>query len=168
MIHVVSPTYSFEVQETSRPDEGFFGGEGLEHDMRLAASQGRLFGILNGCNYSAAEKDKLSYSEYLTEAEKCIFKWMSKSHLIETKHYIAHQRVSNWKALKEKAIVSSVGRITDQKVLLLMQKSANGIVLDDLALVADKFNSNIVILGSGDPYIESQFMQVMARRDNFE
>ena len=24
VIHVVSPTYSFEVQETSRPDEGFF------------------------------------------------------------------------------------------------------------------------------------------------
>lgn len=166
VIHVVSPTYSFEVQETSRPDEGFFGGEGLEHDMRLAASQGRLFGILNGCNYSLVDKGKLSYSEYLSEAEKCIFKWMSKSNLIETKHYIAHQRVSNWKALKEKAIVSSVGRITDQKVLLLMQKSANGIVLDDLALVADKFNSNIVILGSGDPYIESQFMQVMARREN--
>lgn len=166
VIHVVSPTYSFEVQESSRPDEGFFGGEGLEHDMRLAASQGRLFGILNGCNYDRVEKPTIGYFDYLNEAEKCIFKWMSKSHILETKQYIAHQRLLAWKEVPEKPIISSIGRITDQKVLLLLQKSNQGIVLDDLALIADKHNTNIIILGSGDPYIESQLMQVMARRDN--
>ncbi|TMO55674.1 glycogen synthase [Pseudoalteromonas phenolica] len=166
VVHVVSPTYSSEVQETSRPDEGFFGGEGLEHDMRLASSQRRLFGILNGCNYTSIDNSAVSYHTYLNEAEKCIFKWMSKSPLVETKHYIAHQRVTKWKSFDKKPIISSIGRITDQKVLLLIQKSSNGIVLDDLALIADKYKSNIVILGSGDPYIESQFMQVMARREN--
>ncbi|TMN91453.1 glycogen synthase [Pseudoalteromonas phenolica] len=166
VIHVVSPTYKLEVQEPSRPDEGFFGGEGLDHDMHQAAEQGRLFGILNGCDYSHNQKKSSSYEEYLNEAENCLFKWMSKSFQLETKHYIAHQRINSWRNSPPKPLITSIGRITSQKVLLLIQKSNNGIVLDDLAIKAAEYNSNIIILGSGDSYIESKFMQVMARREN--
>ena len=166
VIHVVSPTYSLEVQEPSRPDEGFFGGEGLEHDMHIAAEQGRLFGILNGCTYSHSKQERVGYFQYLEESEQCLFKWMAKSNVLETKHYIAHQRVNQWRAQPEKSLITSIGRITNQKVLLLMQKSENGIVLDEIAIHAAKHNSNVLILGSGDSYIESQFLKVMARREN--
>ena len=48
-VHLVSPTYASEVMRMSDPNNGFFGGEGLEHDLLQAHAQSRLVGILNGC-----------------------------------------------------------------------------------------------------------------------
>ncbi len=51
-VHVVSPTYAEEVLHASDAANGFFGGEGLEQDLAAAKQQGRLVGILNGCEYT--------------------------------------------------------------------------------------------------------------------
>ena len=52
-ISTVSPTYAQEIQCPSNPTTGFIGGEGLEKDLTRAAEEGRLSGILNGCEYPA-------------------------------------------------------------------------------------------------------------------
>ncbi len=49
-VHTVSPSYKEDVMLPSAPPE-FIGGEGLEKDLQKADNEGRLFGILNGCNY---------------------------------------------------------------------------------------------------------------------
>ena len=50
-VHAVSPTYSEEIQRPSDRAQGYFGGEGLHVDLQRAAGDGRLHGILNGCEY---------------------------------------------------------------------------------------------------------------------
>ncbi len=64
-------------------------------------------------------------------------------------------------------MVTSIGRLTDQKALLLRQpyqdKTVLSVLLDDLARV----NGRMIILGSGDTQIEFELMQLMASHDNF-
>ena len=50
-VHAVSPTYAQEITRKSDVAQGAYGGEGLEGDLIRARDQGRLVGILNGCEY---------------------------------------------------------------------------------------------------------------------
>ena len=94
-VNTVSPTYANEIQTLE-------GGEGLDEDLRELAAAGRLFGILNGCEYpkptpghrrSSGELIKLAIQEGLEvvgEAETSM-------------------------------LVTGVGRLTAQKVSLLLE-----------------------------------------------
>ncbi|KZN69351.1 glycogen synthase [Pseudoalteromonas luteoviolacea] len=165
-VHLVSPNYCNEVQMGSDHQAGFFGGEGLEHDMQLAAKSGKLVGVLNGCKYDYALPEA-SWGIMLESAESNIFKWMAKHTELQSSHYIAHQRVLKWiKSSCEGPLVTSVGRLTDQKALLLKQAMDDGLVLDMLASTLADFNGRMILLGSGDAELEYLFSQVMARNDN--
>ena len=50
-IHTVSPSYAEEINYPSRKPH-FFGAEGLESVIAHVRKNNRLFGILNGCEYS--------------------------------------------------------------------------------------------------------------------
>ncbi|MCF6434363.1 glycogen/starch synthase [Pseudoalteromonas sp. MMG022] len=166
-VHVVSPTYGEEVLHTSEPDRGFFGGEGLEHDMQIAKRHGKLVGILNGCEYPNVETNKMPLQDYLHQVESELLIWMSKQTLVQSSHYIAHQRLRAWlDSSWQGPLITSVGRLTDQKALLLRQPIGSTLLLDELAKMAAAKGARIVILGSGDKYLESLFTQVMARNDN--
>ncbi|ALU45568.1 glycogen synthase [Pseudoalteromonas rubra] len=169
-VHLVSPTYCQEVQLSSDHESGFFGGEGLEHDMQAADRAGRLAGILNGCIYSphAEQGAEISLSHYCDLAQEALFVWMSKRTELMPAHYIAHQRVIQWRQHGQfrRPLVTSVGRLTDQKALLLRQPKEGQLVLDKVAALINEYGGVLVILGSGDPHLEYLFTQVMARHSN--
>ncbi|RZF99775.1 glycogen synthase [Pseudoalteromonas sp. CO348] len=167
-VHVVSPNYAKEVMIPSHPELGFFGGEGLESDMQHASYEGRLAGILNGCVYDeSGDEENLTLADYLALAEQHVFQWMAKSSQVLSRFYIAHQRILAWRgeAFSGK-LITSVGRLTDQKALILRQPTQSGIVLDDIAKIAKHQGARIVIVGSGDPSLEQLFTEVMARHNN--
>ncbi|MCF2856023.1 glycogen/starch synthase [Pseudoalteromonas sp. SMS1] len=165
-VHLVSPNYCNEVQQGSDHQAGFFGGEGLEHDMLLAAKSGKLVGILNGCNYDYQIPES-SWSSLLESAESNLFIWMAKHNELQSSHYIAHQKVNKWASSPcQGPIVTSVGRLTDQKALLLKQPYNDVMVLDALANKLATVDGRLVILGSGDAGLEYLFSQVMARNEN--
>lgn len=169
-VHLVSPTYCQEVQLSSDHERGFFGGEGLEHDMQAAYRTGRLAGILNGCTYdtSSGETDDISLHQYCDLAEQALFVWMANEGTLKPAHYIAHQRVIQWRqqSVFRRPLITSVGRLTDQKALLLRQPKDGRLILDHVAALINEYGGVLVILGSGDPHLEYLFTQAMARNEN--
>jgi len=172
-VHVVSPTYAEEVLHASDAENGFFGGEGLEQDLAAAKQQNRLVGILNGCEYAETPAKKNSkkpaLNTLLAPAQKQVIRWLAQSESLKTVHYLANEQINEWnsQAPFTDFLVTSIGRLTDQKALLLRQpyqgKTVLSVLLDDLARV----NGRMIILGSGDSRIEFEFMQLMASHDNF-
>ncbi|MBQ4849689.1 glycogen synthase [Pseudoalteromonas sp. MMG012] len=166
-VHVVSPNYSNEVLRSSEPDRGFFGGEGLEHDMQIANRYGKLVGILNGCEYPHKQDSKGDQTTFLNASEALLFEWMASLPQLSSNHYLAHQRIKQWREVQEQGpVVTSVGRLTDQKALLLRQEVNTGVLLDELSSIAAKIGGRIIVLGSGDTNLEFTFTQVMARNEN--
>ncbi|NUZ10112.1 glycogen/starch synthase [Pseudoalteromonas sp. McH1-7] len=168
-VHVVSPNYAKEVMLPSHRELGFFGGEGLEGDMQHACHEGRLAGILNGCVYAedAETHCQTNLIDYLKLAESHVFQWMAKSNQVLSRFYIAHQRIQAWLGEPfEGKVITSVGRLTDQKALILRQPTHAGIVLDNIAELAGRSGARIIIVGSGDPALEQLFTEIMARHGN--
>ncbi|MGX1110859.1 starch synthase [Pseudoalteromonas sp. MBR-15] len=166
-IHLVSPTYCQEVLKPSDPVNGFFGGEGLELDLQAAYQQGRVVGILNGCEYPGDELSDVSFAHLYQHAESALFQWMAKTSELDPAHYIAHQRVLKFKTQPFSGpLVTSVGRLTDQKVLLLCQPYDKALVLDELCQRLKQHDGYMIILGSGDTELEKVMTTVMARQDN--
>ena len=177
-IHVVSPSYAKEVVQASRPEQGFFGGEGLESDLMQAEQQGRLLGILNGCEYAQPTKQSskqaskkaskaTSLTDFLQNSQQVVYQWIAKSTHIRSSHYLAVERL---KKLKEEAfigpIVTSVGRLTDQKMLIALQSHNGKLVLDALLESLLEKGGLMIIVGSGDANIERALTECMVRQPN--
>lgn len=166
-VHVVSPTYAEEVLLQSVPEHGFFGGERLELDMQHAKAQNKLVGIINGCEYPTEELSDENIDTFFNEAEAQLFIWMAKFGELKSTYYLAHQRIQQWRANPSQGpLVTSVGRLTDQKALLLRQPYEKQLCLDKLAKQLQQHNGRMIVLGSGDGYLEYLFTQVMARNSN--
>ncbi|KTF09048.1 glycogen/starch synthase [Pseudoalteromonas carrageenovora] len=166
-VHLVSPTYSQEVLKPSNYELGFFGGEGLEQDLKNAADKGKLVGILNGCEYPNSTDKKVSMDDLYSQAQDTLFNWMAKTPQLESGYYIAHQRLQQFMASPVKGpLVTSVGRLTEQKVLLLCQSIESSLVIDEVCKIVDEFNGRVIILGSGDEALEEAFTKAMARNAN--
>jgi starch synthase len=166
-VHLVSPTYSQEVLSPSNNDRGFFGGEGLEHDLQNSAKQGKLIGILNGCEYPESNTKNADLDTLYKKIENTLFGWMSNNEQLQSSYYIAHQRLQQFKATAANGpLVTSVGRLTEQKVLLLCQQVDGRLAIDSVCQIINKYNGRLIILGSGDKELESIFSKAMARNSN--
>ncbi|MCZ6501897.1 MAG: glycogen/starch synthase, partial [Gammaproteobacteria bacterium] len=174
-VHAVSPTYAREIQLASNPEQGYFGGEGLHEDLQRAAGEGRLHGILNGCEYPGQTEPPLSVSELLLLCEKETLNWLGDKAVVESVHLIASKRLTQListlgsvvNATSEPFIVTSVGRITDQKVLLLRQIMPDGATALDHLLNELGDKGVFILLGSGDPGLEQFLTKVASARQNF-
>ncbi|MEJ2913504.1 glycogen synthase [Pseudoalteromonas sp. C12FD-1] len=166
-VHLVSPTYSTEVLKPSNYQQGFFGGEGLELDLQNQSAQGKVVGILNGCEYPEQIPEQVTLSLLYERIEHTLFNWMTKHEQLETSYYVAHQRMLQFKNTPiDGPLVTSVGRLTEQKVLLLCQQYGGELALDTVCEIINRFNGRIIILGSGDKALESIFTKAMARNAN--
>jgi len=58
-VNTVSPTYAAEITRPDDPAANFLGGRGLESDLALRQSEGRLWGIINGLDYDAFDPNRL-------------------------------------------------------------------------------------------------------------
>jgi starch synthase len=175
-VHAVSPTYAQEIQRASNAEQGFSGGEGLQEDLQRAAKENRLHGILNGCDYAGQPAPALSLNDLLLQCEDVILKWVGEKPTVESAHLIASRRLARLmktmyadraKTPDAPFIVTSVGRITDQKVLLLRQRMSDGDSTLDHLLRALGAEGVLVLLGSGNPELEQFLTQAAAQHENF-
>lgn len=170
-IHVVSPTYAKEILHPSDNANGYFGGEGLEADLLSRKKQ--LYGIINGCNYPTDSiRNTDSFVEFAQQARDTIIAWQGGKHALSGQDYIADNRLEQLQAKNyiPSFVLTSVGRLTDQKMLILRQATAThetvlDAVLDKLAQFSD--SALFVLVGSGDPQLTAIFRQVAARHENF-
>ncbi|MFV0595928.1 glycogen/starch synthase [Shewanella sp.] len=177
-VHLVSPTYAKEVLLPSRPELGFFGGEGLEADLQHKAEQGRVLGILNGCEYPEALSKRSLKRMGLTEfrallggIESALVQWQGAKSQVSGVDMIAFTRLQAlWRQASSGEfpafLLTSVGRLTDQKVLILRHILPSGLsVLETLLLQLQQMQPKalFVMLGSGDPEI-GQFFQTLAAK----
>ncbi len=167
-VHVVSPTYAREVQLPSDSDHGVIRGEGLEKDLQQAARQGRLFGILNGCEYPAGRQRPVPHRQFMQEAARVLDAWVGTKLWIKAALFKALQRLDAWseRTRKPPLVVASVGRITAQKIRLLAMPTRDGRAALD-AMLDQLDNGIMVVLGSGDESYEHFLLEVMQRHENF-
>lgn len=169
-VHAVSPSYAHEIVEPSEVDSrGRYGGEGLEGDLRHAEAQGRLFGILNGCEYPDAPPPAPGWEQLLGCAHDCVLGWAAAAPGVPSAHFVAQARLAEWRARAQRPplVLTSVGRVTDQKVRLLRQPGSDG--RPALVALLDALGDAGVLLalGSGDPALEAWLTATSARHANF-
>jgi starch synthase len=168
-VHVVSPTYAKEVMQSSNHDIGFFGGEGLEGDMQQADQQGRLLGILNGVDYPEHQRSPMDRGELFDVLLDDMCRIAGSDPAKQALHKLAIDRLTSIKksGLHRKLLLTSVGRISDQKMLIMRQQTSNGeFVIDEfLSTLGDQ--GCFVLVGNGDPMLQ-QFLHTAAKRhENF-
>ena len=77
----------------SDPANGYYGGEGLEEDLRAAHREKRLFGILNGCEYPRRKRPRLpDWSAQLRHMREQVLLWAARSPMLASAHFLAQQR----------------------------------------------------------------------------
>ncbi|NNJ72903.1 MAG: glycosyltransferase [Enterobacterales bacterium] len=166
-IHIVSPTYAQEVLKPSNPEAGFFGGEGLEKDLRKRSDD--TLGVLNGHIYKSTRRHTIKFSTFLKRLLPTMSDWQDAKPITT---YEPREKVSELILNKAEPgfLLTSVGRLTDQKALILRQQLnpkqlVLDVLLDELASYSD--TALFILLGSGDPLLEATFHEVASRHKNF-
>ena len=165
-ISTVSPTYAQEIQCPSNPATGFIGGEGLESDLIRAAEGGRLFGILNGCEYPANPGRRPGWQKLMIAAGQTVDEWRHDNPGTAV-HELAAQRLGELPNRRPLHVLTSVGRIVSQKMQLFLEPLADGRsalehILDNL-----KRRGVLVMLGSGERGYEERLERIAAEFANF-
>jgi starch synthase len=172
-VHVVSPAYADEVCRPSLPrrndpDCVFFGGEGLDGDLRQARDEGRLLGILNGSEYAEGRElpvcDQQSWLALLDTLIEEVARWYARSG--SARHWLALQRLTEWRSAERarpSVVMTSVTRVVDQKVRLMRVPDAPS----PLDRILQQAGDDVVYLlaGSGDRGYET-FLDEAARRNS--
>jgi starch synthase len=173
-VHAVSPTYAKEILSPSHTEFGYFGGEGLENDLRNVADAGKLYGILNGCEYPESSQSGLALIDLLHVCEAQVMEWVADKPLIDNAHLIASTRIQQLLAKTTSLtcstsamIFTSVGRITDQKVRLFQQALSTGETALERLLTLMPNDAVFILLGSGDTKLEKYLTDVASKYDNF-
>ncbi len=162
-VHTVSPSYKNDILLPSRPPE-FIGGEGLEKDLLKADDEGRLFGILNGCNYAnirQAEKGLL-----YRNTVKALFRWLQDESKKYKSDFLAHtgEKVMEFVSDRPKFIVSSVARLTEQK-FYFFKRSPEAFI--EILKMLQKVDGIFMLLGTGAPEYEELFRKISYEHKNF-
>ena len=166
-VHAVSPSYCSEIlQPSAVSSAAYYGGEGLEADLVSAHAQGRLHGILNGCEYPSELPAAPDWNGLLELMRMENLRWIATSAQVAGTQIVAHARLGELAATRPATLLTSVGRITSQKVRLLQESASDGRPALDGVLDAVGDDGLLVILGSGDPALEKFLAETSVRRRN--
>jgi starch synthase len=165
-ISTVSPTYAQEIQCPSNPDTGFIGGEGLEQDLTRAAEEGRLFGILNGCEYPASLGRKPGWQRLVMAARETAEEWLEADPRAAV-HERALERLDALPKRRPLHVLTSIGRIVSQKMQLFLEPLTDG--RSALEHILDRLGRQgvLVMLGSGERDYERRLAAIAADHANF-
>lgn len=173
-VHAVSPTYAKEILCPSHTEFGYFGGEGLENDLRNVADAGKLYGILNGCEYPDNNQAALALIDLLHVCEAQVMEWLANKPLLDIAHLTAATRIQQLLAKTTSStssapvmVCTSVGRITDQKVRLFQQVLSTGETALERLLTLMPDDAIFILLGSGDTKLEKYLTDVASVHSNF-
>ena len=153
--------------EPSDPARGYSGGEGLERDLGKAEAEGRLSGILNGCRYPATPVEKPGWEAILGTMRSELASLLATEPSLRTTHYLADKRLAALTSTRPDVLLTSIGRITAQKVQLFREPTRSGVgaleqILDDLSP-----QGLFVMVGSGDAELVAHLRAVAARWKSF-
>ena len=153
----VSVTYAEEITQPSHPELGFIGGEGLEKDLQQAASQHRLKGILNGCMYDHTPNPARSWDDFKLDLQRY-------ESLIS-----AADPARIWlnATARPRHLLTSVGRLVDQKVALMLQPVKGHDSSLEKLLQRLGPESLFVLLGSGDQKLSFRLADIASKHPNF-
>jgi len=184
-VHTVSPSYAREILKPSSVEqESYYGGEGLEDDLADAADQGKLVGILNGCNYANADTDAESvmdqtqaiasgdgidtWPDLVETMHQRVEGWIGSREVVRSADFLADRRLQIWTERDEpKHIITSIGRLTEQKARLFTRENRHGEVVLDRLLHMLGHRGVFILLGSGDPTYEQFFSERASLHTNF-
>lgn len=174
-VNTVSPTYAREILEPNNAQRGFHGGEGLESDLVARHAEGRLFGIINGIAYNESQPDpqspepqSLAWRDLTTALGDGLLATLGSTDTLPAADYLAHQRLLRWQAdERPRHLLTSVGRLTAQKVALLLHQDSKGTPLLDTLLERLAGRGALVILGTGDVDLERACQRIAARHSHF-
>jgi starch synthase len=167
MVNTVSPTYAEEILRPSDHPNGFYGGEGLEQYLRDATSENRLIGILNGMKYAPRpDSPSLPFTEFIAALSAEVKRWNSAKPDPLHEHVLAGlERMTPSDA---EMILTSVTRVTEQKVRLFYEKGSKGrTAMDDILTNLDDASGVYFFIGSGTADYEALLTQTCLRHPNF-
>jgi len=161
-VHTVSPSYKKDIQKSSDAPH-FIGGEGLEEDLKNAEKEKRLFGILNGANYSNLEV--VEKGILLKQCVRRLFRWLQEENKDYKAHYLAHtgEKITRWQEHPPDFICSSVARLTEQKFFFFKE---NPRVFEGIMQKLSEVNGIYVLLGTGAPEYETLFREASYKYKN--
>jgi starch synthase len=166
-INTVSPTYAEEILQPNDRSAGFHGGEGLEKILQEAKNSGKLFGILNGCDYAEYEHlPKLSFQELCSVAVEEIQQWRQN----ELDHFWENvqTRIESLRNLSSPMILTNVTRVTEQKVRLFVERGTkNQKAIDEIAALLAKHNGVFFLLGNGSKDYELLLEKACSQHERF-
>ncbi len=162
-VHTVSPSYKEDVIKPSSPPE-FIGGEGLEKDLQMANKQGRLFGILNGCNYKNINIEAKGH--IYRNTVKAIFKWLQEESKKYKADFLAHtgEKIMQYVGNRPRFIASSVARLTEQKFYFFKRSPE---AFEELLQRLKPVDGIFILLGTGAPEYEELFRELSYKHQNF-
>jgi starch synthase len=166
-VNTVSPTYATEILRPDDPAHGFHGGEGLQSALHEVHADGRLFGILNGCEYPKQDRRKPGWRRLLDSIGAELSMWQSRDSMRASELEVAAARLGNLPKRRPRHLLTSIGRLTTQKVALFMERDAEGQTALDGILEDVGKRGVFLMLGSGDPDLEQQFADACRRHENF-
>lgn len=170
-VHTVSPAYAEEILRPCRPGEKHPCGEGLEPDLRAAQARHRLFGILNGCPYPVRpQASTVDFKGLCILLQSAVLTWLAGTGAPPTAHFLAHARLDQWirRDAAPGILLTSVSRLTDQKMRLMKDPGASGASgLAALLKLAEEVDGRYILLGTGDPEYERFFTDMAARFERF-
>ena len=158
-VSTVSGTYADEICRPSDPATGFIGGEGLEDLLATARDEGRLIGILNGCEYDLSTTRRPGWMRLLGMCEAQLHAWQQRSPANEA-HRLALQRISQFPRRRPLHVLTSIGRLVAQKASLLLLDAESG--RSPLQRLSGHLGRSavIVVIGSGEPVYEQRLLAV--------
>lgn len=165
-VNTVSSVYAEEITRPSAPERGYSGGEGLEEDLKEAQSKGRLAGILNGCEYPAQPASVPEWARLVKVMQSELARWQGGEEAIRS-HVLAAERLATLSPQRPGTLLTSIGRITTQKVQLLREEAGEG--GSALATLLQSLDDDawFVMLGTGDPGCEAFLADHAATHPNF-
>jgi starch synthase len=167
-VNTVSPTYATEILQHNDEAHGFHGGEGLENDLQRVWSDGRLFGILNGCDYPKKNRRRTGWRRLLEAIAAELSDWQTSGPDRSACHEAAAARLAAMPKRRPRHLLSSIGRLTPQKVSLFLE-APPGSDRPALQCILDELGPDgvFIMLGNGDPQLERQFMELCRSNRNF-
>ena len=158
-VSTVSGTYAGEICRPSDPAAGFVGGEGLEGLLTDARDEGRLLGILNGCEYDVPKGRRPGWMRLLGMIEAQLHDWRQRDPASDA-HQLALQRIATLPRRRPVHVLTSIGRFVAQKATLLLLDAENG--NSPLQRLAAKLGRSgaIIVLGSGEEVFEERMLAI--------
>lgn len=166
-VHTVSPTYSKEIQVPNDISRGFHGGEGLEADLQLASKSSRLVGIVNGTQYDTENAESMDWPTLHKNIVSRIATWVANDDRVREVDKLAFQRASDWKNTQPLHLITSVGRLTDQKMALMLYKPDGHTTALENILDVLGGKGVFILLASGSTELENACAAIASERKNF-